>query len=177
MTQAYTRPPRTGLEAFELMPEGTLCQLINDNIVMSPAPTPGHQETSRKIFSSLNAYVYGNNLGEVFYAPIDVYLNSKNVYQPDIVFVSAERKEIIDWDKGIMGVPDLVIEILSKRNRNYDLNDKMQVYEKEGVKEYWVIDYKTKVCTGFLLKDNKFQSLAETKGIFEIRMFNLTIQL
>lgn len=175
--ETYIKPPRTGLEAFELMPEGTLCQLINDNIVMSPAPTPSHQETSRKIFSTLNAYVYDKNSGEVFYAPIDIYLNSKNVYQPDIVFVNKERKEIIAWDKGIMGAPDLIIEILSKRNRNYDLNDKMRVYEKEGVKEYWVIDYKTKVCNGFILKEGKFGSIAETKGRFEIQMFNLAIQL
>ncbi len=55
-----------------------------------------------------------------------------------------------------MGVPDLVIEILSKGNRKYDLYDKMDVYEKEGVKEYWVVDYKTKWCKGFANSENGF---------------------
>lgn len=175
--ETYTRPPRTGLEAFELMPEGTLCQLINDVLIMSPAPTPSHQETSKKIFTYLNSFVNNNNIGEVFYSPIDVYLNSKNAYQPDIVFVSNERKDIIDWNKGIIGAPDLVIEILSKGNRKYDLQDKMKVYEEEGVKEYWAIDYKSKVCKGFVLQNKKFETLEETTGNFIIRMFNLTIQI
>ena len=42
--ETYIKPPRTGMEAFELMPEGTLCQLINDILIMSPAPTPSHQD-------------------------------------------------------------------------------------------------------------------------------------
>jgi len=175
--ETYTRPPRTGLEAFELMPEGTLCQLINDVLIMSPAPTPNHQETSRKIFSALNDFIYSNDLGQIFYSPIDVYLNSTNVFQPDIVFVSKKRKEIIDWNRGIMGAPDLVIEVLSKGNRQYDLNAKLEVYEREGVKEYWTVDYKTKVCKGYILINNKFQTLEETTGNFTVHMFNLSIQI
>lgn len=48
--QTFVRPPRTGMEAFELLPEGTHCQLINDVIVMSPAPTTPHFRTQSKIF-------------------------------------------------------------------------------------------------------------------------------
>ncbi len=48
--ETYIKPPRTGIEAFELMPEGTLCQLINDVLVMSPAPTTPHARAQNKIF-------------------------------------------------------------------------------------------------------------------------------
>ena len=73
--ETYIRPPRTGLEAFELMPEGTLCQLINDVIVMSPAPTPPHQELLDEIYYQLKNYVKTNNKGKTFFAPVDVYFN------------------------------------------------------------------------------------------------------
>ena len=56
-----------------------------------------------------------------------------------------------------MGAPDLVIEILSKGNRKYDLKDKKDVYEQSGVKEYWVVDPETKWCEGFILTVKKFQ--------------------
>jgi len=80
--ETYIRPPRTGLEAFELMPEGTLCQLINDTIVISPAPTTPHQELLDEIYYQLKKYVKTNNAGKTFFAPVDVYLNEKNIYQP-----------------------------------------------------------------------------------------------
>ena len=53
----YIPPPRTGLETFELMPEGTLCQLIKDVLILSPAASPGYQDTSSTIFSALKTFV------------------------------------------------------------------------------------------------------------------------
>ncbi len=172
--ETYIQPPRTGLEAFELMPEGTLCQLINDNIVMSPAPTPNHQRFSKQLFKAIERLVDAGDLGEVFFSPVDVYLNDKNVFQPDIVFVSKERFDIIDWNKGIMDAPDLAVEILSKGKRSYDLNEKKIAYERSGVKEYWVVDPKTKWCEGFILQNGKYESLGAGSGQLTIQMFNLS---
>lgn len=173
---AYTKPPRTGLEAFALMPEGTLCQLINDNIVMSPAPSTPHQEILDEIYEQLKKFVKSRLSGKTFFAPVDVYLNNKNVYQPDILFLNNDQLSFIKR-KGIYGAPALIIEVLSEGTYQYDLGDKKEIYEQSGVKEYWAIDSDTKICKGFILKNDKFQSLAETKGSFEIRMFNLSIQL
>lgn len=114
------RPPRTGMEAFKLMPEGTYCQLINDALIMSPASTTPHARVQRKIFSILNNHVEKNQLGEVYFAPVDVYLDEKNAFQPDILFISQERGKIIK-ENGVYGAPDMVIEILSKGNRQTDL--------------------------------------------------------
>ncbi len=171
--ETYIKPPRTGIEAFELMPEGTLCQLINDVLVMSPAPNTPHARTERKIFSQLNNYVEDCKLGEVFFAPVDVYLNNKNVYQPDIFYISNEKKETIK-NRGIFGVPDSIIEILSE-DRNYDLKKKKLVYEQSGVKEYWVVDPETKWAEGFILENSQFKSFGETTGNLTIRMFDLNI--
>ena len=61
----YVKPPRAGIEAFELMPEGTLCQLINDALIMSPAPATTHARTQNKIFITL--YDSVEKWGEVKY--------------------------------------------------------------------------------------------------------------
>ncbi len=173
--ETYVKPPRSGIEAFELMPEGTLCQLINDVLIMSPAPTPKHQLFSKQVFKAIERLVEAKDLGQVFFSPIDVYLNNTNIFQPDIVFVSKERLHIIDWNKGIMGAPELVVEILSKGNKNDDLNRKKKVYEKSGVNEYWLVDPLTKWCEGFILENKEYKSLGEGNGLFTIKMFNLPI--
>ncbi len=137
--ETMVKPPRTGMEAFKLMPEGTLCQLINDVLIMSPAPTPRRPHFSKQIVKAIERLVEMKDLGEVFFSPIDVYLNETNVFQPDIVFISKEKLPIINWNKEIMGAPQLVVEILSKGNKNIDLNKK-KIYEQFGVNEFWLID-------------------------------------
>ena len=77
-------------------------------------------------------------------------------------------------DRGIFGVPDLVIEVLSS-DKNYDLVTKKAVYEKCGVKEYWVVDPITKWCEGFVLTDGSFVSVGEKTGQLLIKMFDLLI--
>ena len=168
------RPPRTGIEAFGLMPEGTLCQLINDVLIMSPAPNIPHANAQNEIFTALFTYVKEHRLGVVYSPVVDVYLNDKNVYQPDIFFISNTRKDIIE-DSGIYGAPDLVIEILSKGNQKYDLSEKKEVYKSSGVKEYWVVDPQTKWCEGFVLENAQFKSVGETTGVLTVRMFDLKI--
>lgn len=168
------KPPRTGMEAFALMPEGTYCQLINDVLIMSPAPTTQHARIQGKIYSILNNYVEQNKIGEVYFAPVDVYLNTKNAFQPDIFYITNGRKDIIK-ENGVYGAPDLVIEILSKGNMKTDLVKKKIVYEATGVQEYWVVDPETKWCEGFILQNMAYASAGEGNGELIIKMLNLTI--
>ena len=155
-------PPRTMFEVFKSLPEGTLCQLINNNLVMSPTPTDPHQKILMDISAQLFFYVSKNQLGEVRVAPYDVYFNRKNVYQPDIVFVAKENINKIKED-GLHGAPDLVIEILSPRTAKYDLEDKKDVYERYGVKEYWAVDPVSKQIYFFKLVKDEYVE-AETKN-------------
>ena len=155
-------PPRTMFEVFKSLPEGTLCQLINNNLVMSPTPTDPHQKILMDISAQLFFYVSKNQLGEVRVAPYDVYFNRKNVYQPDIVFVAKENINKIKED-GLHGAPDLVIEILSPRTAKYDLEDKKDVYERYGVKEYWAVDPASKQVYFFKLVKDEYVE-AETKN-------------
>lgn len=116
---------------------GTPCQLINGELMMSPAPSILHQIISKRIFKLLDKEAEKG--GDVFYAPIDLYIDRKNVYQPDLVYISKSNKGIIST-RGIEGVPDLVVEILSPSNIFTDRYFKKKTYREIGVKEYWIVD-------------------------------------
>ena len=113
-------------------------ELIEGDMLMTPAPIPKHQRISRKIEFIFEKYVTENELGEVFDAPCDVYLDDGNVVQPDIFFISRERLDIIG-EKNIQGAPDLVVEIISESTAYRDFVQKKKLYAKFGVKEYWIV--------------------------------------
>lgn len=145
---------------YEKLEEGAPYELIGGRLIMNPAPVPYHQRISREIEFALYEFAKKNKLGEVFDAPIDIHLGDKEVYQPDIIFISKERTSIIG-KKNIEGPPDLVIEILSESTAYNDLRKKKKVYEEKGVLEYWIVDPESKSVEIFLLKDRKFISLKE----------------
>ncbi len=174
MERTYKRPPQTMLEVYQSLPEGTRVQLINNQLIMSPAPSDAHQKISITIAAFLFAHVQKNNLGEVRAAPYDVFLNRKNAFQPDIIFISTENLYKIKAD-GLHGSPDLVIEILSSATWRIDKEDKKDEYERSRVKEYWMIDPSDKSTEGFQLVNDEFQSLPADKGKIKFYLLDLTI--
>ncbi len=115
-------------------------ELINGEIVKKAAPTPRHQHSSGRLFSKMLTQALDNDLGEVFTAPLDVFLDEHNHVQPDILFISNENKGIIDYKDGILGVPDLIVEIISPGSFIIDRFEKKAAYEKVGMREYWLVD-------------------------------------
>ncbi len=124
---------------FAELPEGTLAELLEGEIFMVPAPIPEHQRVSGKLYTCLLQYVEQRKLGEIFFAPIDVFLDAHNVVQPDLIFISKEKSSIVR-EKRIEGAPDWIAEILSEGNAYHDLKTKKKLYEKHGVLEYWIVD-------------------------------------
>ena len=96
-----------------------------------------------------------NNLGRVYHAPFDVVLSDTDVVQPDLLFVSNERSQIIT-PENIQGAPDLVVEILSPTTATRDRTFNRTRYARHGVKEYWMVDTTAKDIT-VLLGDRGFQ--------------------
>ncbi len=163
MQVSYQTPPRTLLEVFKMLPEGTRAELIDNSLFMSPAPTIIHQEVSGNLLTAILPHVLKMKLGKAFAAPVDVYLSGKNAFQPDIIFVSTENKSIIKTD-GIYGAPDLIIEILSPGSKKLDLTKKKDAYEKAGVKEYWIVDPETKESIGHQLEKGSYVEFKKEKG-------------
>ncbi len=140
---------------YAALPEGAPYQLIEGQLVMSPAPTSHHQRILLKLAIKLTAFVEDGPLGEVFVAPIDVYLSEENALQPDLIYISEDRKHIIE--QNIEGTPDLVMEILSPATASNDLNQKKDIYEKAGVREYWIVHPEQKSIAIHLLEANRFK--------------------
>jgi Uma2 family endonuclease len=149
---------------YAKLQEGASYQLIAGEIIMSPAPDLNHQAISRTLFLQLSAFVFGNSLGELFYAPTDVYFNEHDTVQPDILFVSTERNHILKTER-IEGAPDLVVEILSPSTGYYDLAKKKDVYEQYGVKEYWIVDPTLQSIEVLTHQNGNFITLAKAKNI------------
>jgi Uma2 family endonuclease len=168
-------PPRTILEVWESLPEGTLCQVINNALVMSPAPLDNHQKILVKLSSKIYQFVDKHSLGEVRVSPYDVHFDNENIFQPDIVFVSKQNTHLIK-ERGLYGAPDLIIEILSSSNKGYDKEDKKHVYEKYGVKEYWIVDPNDKTVTGYVLVNDEFAEIASPAGMIECKLLGIQVR-
>ncbi len=169
---------RYTLEDYERLPEGSPYQLIQGELVMSPAPGYEHQKSSKKLFVKLYSLLEEPKKGEVLYSPIDVYLDQENAYQPDIVVV-LEGSQAKITQKGIEGAPDLVVEILSPSTAYYDLTEKKEVYERSGVKEYWIVDPKRKTFEVYANTQEGFKLISNAKGKGKVssKLLNLEIDL
>jgi Uma2 family endonuclease len=144
------------VEDYMLLEEGAPFQLINYDLVMSPAPIPLHQQIQFALSEIIVLYfIKTGRKGQWMYAPADVKFDDGNVFQPDILYISEERKREIIKQR-IEGAPDLVIEILSPSNAYYDLRQKKDIYEKYGVKEYIVIDPIGLVAELYAIKDGAY---------------------
>ncbi|MCF6149712.1 MAG: Uma2 family endonuclease [Candidatus Kuenenia sp.] len=143
-------------EDYVKISEDKRYELIDGELLMTPSPITRHQRISRKIEFMLEKFIVENNLGEVFDAPYDVYLDETNVVQPDILFVSKDRLNIIG-EKNIQGAPDLVIEIVSENSAYRDIVLKKGLYARFGVKEYWIVIPETEEIEIYILEENHYQ--------------------
>lgn len=140
-------------------------QLIDGEIIYMTSPSSKHQRVVIALTTAFEIFSWKNNLGKLFIAPMDVVLEDSEIYQPDLLFILNERKNIIE-DNKITAAPDLVIEVLSVSNAYYDLITKKKVYESSGVKEYWIVDPLEKTLQIHKLENHKFliHQTLETKG-------------
>ena len=139
MTTMQRQARYTYADYCRLPDDGRQYEVIYGVLYMAPAPHPRHQRASGKIFLQLTVLVSAKGLGEVYYAPIDVIFPDGDVSQPDLIFVSQERRHIIT-NRGVEGPPELVVEVLSPSTRRRDLVLKRRRYASFGVLEYWLAD-------------------------------------
>jgi Uma2 family endonuclease len=118
--------------------DGRRHELIDGEHFVTPSPERRHQQLSGRLFAALAAYLPQNPVGEVYAAPLDVILSDSDVVQPDILYVSKERSQILG--RWVHGAPDLVVEILSPATRKVDEAIKRRLYDRVNVRQYWIVD-------------------------------------
>lgn len=159
------------MEVYKTLPEGTLAELIDNILYMSPSPSYQHQKTLQKIFRAFSSEITDKKKGDVIVAPFDVYLDSNdNAVQPDIVAILNGNSGKLNKSGHFEGVPDLIIEILSPSNKELDQVKKKNLYEKFRVKEYWIVDPDTKLASGFQISNGKYEKIAEEIGTIRSKL-------
>lgn len=137
-------------------------ELLNGEIVKYSAPESKHQIVSANLFRKLDGY-FEKKLGRGLYAPISVFLDEYNAPQPDLLFVSTQNQEIIQ-QKGVMGVPDLMVEIVSPGSVVRDRVHKKEIYEQAEVPEYWIVDPKYFTVEVYELTDSGYALFEDVEG-------------
>jgi len=130
----------TWQDVQQLPDDGHRHEAIEGELCVTPAPTPRHQDIVLRLALRLQALLVAPGHGRLWVAPVGVeFPDSAEGVQPDLVFVASGGKAEVG-DAGIVGAPDLVIEILSPTTAHRDRGIKRKLYERQGVEQYWIVD-------------------------------------
>ena len=131
-------------------------EIIGGEKILAPAANITHGSIIGRIFMFVGNYLDANDNGYIFGENTDVHFPDGNIFQPDLSIVLKSNEKILDWRGNIYGTPDMVVEVLSKSTRKKDITVKKDIYEANGVREYWIIDPYMKVISVYLLRDGKY---------------------
>jgi len=120
--------------------DGVQRELIDGELFVTPSPFIRHQRLLIRLTTSLATHLAAHpDQGEVLGSPLDVVMTPYDVVEPDVLVVLGDQLDVLT-DKHIHGAPGIVVEILSKGTRKRDLTLKRQLFDREGVREYWIVD-------------------------------------
>lgn len=148
------------LSEYDMLPETTLHVEFHGGVViypnwseatMSPAPSTKHQRLTLKSATVLEDLASN---GVVVIAPTDVLLDGRKI-QPDVFWIAAGGAGV-DRETHYEGPPDLIIEVVSPASIKHDRVTKFDLYERNGVSEYWIIDPLADYLEAYTLRDGKY---------------------
>jgi Uma2 family endonuclease len=179
-------PDLTGLYSYADYLKWTfdgMVELINGKVFkMAPAPSTGHQMIAVELLYTIKHFLKAKPC-TVFVAPFDVRLSKfkedkliDSVVQPDICIICDSAK--ID-EKGCIGAPDMIVEILSPSTASRDLELKYKLYEENAVKEYWIVQPNDQTVSVFDLIEGKFvlRGIYHRHKIVNLKTINLDVDL
>ncbi len=154
-TSAKVKESGLTYEDYAAIDDGNRYELASGQLeLMSPAPSVTHEMISIELIKTISRSCESDYI--ILSAPVDVILSSIDVRQPDIVLISRKRISIIS-NRGIEGPPDLVVEILSPSTLKRDKIDKVKIYARYNIPEFWIIDPILGILEQYLLTDNRYE--------------------
>jgi Uma2 family endonuclease len=150
---------RMTVDEFLALPETMQRMELINGVINSagdevmPAPLLQHQRSIRKLMALVESLIPN---GEVWVAPTDVQLDDYNLAQPDVFWVAENSACLAVDGKYFCGAPDLVIEVFSPGTVRHDKVDKFRLYERYGVREYWMVDPIEAFVEVYRLQDERF---------------------
>lgn len=130
-------------------------EVLGGELIVRKSPPTIHQIISGNLLVSLTHFIKQNDIGEVL-PRLDVVFSMTDVVQPDILFISKKRSQIIT-EKNIVAAPDLIVEILCESTAPVDRNQKKVLYESYKVKEYWIFDPEVQQIEQYILRNDVFE--------------------
>jgi Uma2 family endonuclease len=153
---------RLTYDDFLLFPDdGKRHEIIDGVHYVTPSPNVRHQQLVGRLHAKIAWYLETfPEVGEVYFAPLDVVLSHYDVVEPDLLFVAGGQKHILT-DKNIQGPPALVAEVFSKSTRKRDAQTKRRLFERTGVQEYWLVDPELDAVQVFRPEGGRLTRVAE----------------
>jgi Uma2 family endonuclease len=151
--EKYSVAEFLALDTFE---ENFIYELLDGQIVQRSSPHYQHQSVLFKLAKAIDIFIADKNNGIIFMAPIDVYLDEENYVVPDLIYLSEENKNKLSPEGYIKGSPDIIAEVLSPSTAKHDKGDKMKIYKKHRVAEYWLIDPKARSVEIYVFRQNDY---------------------
>ncbi|HLQ37465.1 MAG TPA: Uma2 family endonuclease [Planctomycetota bacterium] len=152
-------------------------EIIDGRHFVNPSPSPYHQTVSARLEYQLMRLVDLAGRGRVFHAPIDVHLGPRTLVVPDLVVLKPRSACVIGARK-LSGAPDMVVEILSPSNRDYDRRRKKARYARAGVREYWIVDPDERLVEQFVLRARSYVLVATCRESIRLAVLrSVTIDL
>ncbi|HWS98787.1 MAG TPA: Uma2 family endonuclease [Pyrinomonadaceae bacterium] len=146
------------IEEFWALPESVLpVEYINGEIIMAPTPTVLHQTVLRNLFRMLDEFVLRTKIGSVLLSPLDVVLPSGDVVQPDAFFLTNEETSRANEANRVQGAPSFLVEVLSPGSVKHDARTKRGLYERNGVREYWIVDPRARTVAQLVRRGEHFE--------------------
>ena len=146
------------------MPDDGMRHEIIDGVhYVTPAPAVRHQVLAMRLGTAISNYLEINLIGVVLAAPVDTVFTRWDVVEPDLLFVADDQRSIMT-EPNVQGAPALVAEVLSPGTKKRDLGVKKDLFERGGVREYWIVDPKANTVTIYRRGDrglSKVQSLPD----------------
>lgn len=167
LDKAKSSKKRWTYEEYYRLDDDRRYELYNGQLIpmQPPSPSPDHQDEALELTVILRAFVRAKKLGKVYIAPLDVIFDDENTAQPDIIFIAKANAGMVQ-QRGIFGAPDLVVEIVSPGSVRRDRYEKLALYARFSVKEYWILDRGNRSLEVLTLADEKYlvHSAAEETG-------------
>jgi Uma2 family endonuclease len=141
MASTSRRDARFTYDDLVQLPEDGMRHEIIDGVhFVTPSPVKRHQRLARRVLVAIDRYLEERpGFGEVFHAPFDTLFSPFDVVVPDVLLVAGDQLDILT-EKNVAGAPALVVEVLSPGTKRRDIGVKRQLYDRGGVREYWIVD-------------------------------------
>jgi Uma2 family endonuclease len=148
-------------EVLALPDDGNRYELLDGELLVSPSPKAIHQLALAELYKKLYPYVDQHRLGQALFSPADLDFRSGQLLQPDLFVVefSTPRGQVPEWEH--VGIPFLIVEILSPSTAWYDRNKKRVRFQRSGVAEYWILDPHARLIERWRPEDRRPEVLAE----------------